>query len=177
MRIFLIGYMGSGKSTLGPELAKALRLHFHDLDKIIEAEAWMSIKDIFRKQGEEAFRLKEREALQKFVAGHDQFVMATGGGTPCFFDNLEVMNACGTTVYLEVEALELFRRLQHQKSERPMISRLGDAALWNRIREHLLVRTAHYEQAALRWDGKRRDIGPLVEMIQAAGSTDASNPN
>lgn len=166
MRVFLIGYMGSGKSTMGPDLAKALRLHFHDLDKIIEAEAWMSIKDIFRKQGEEAFRLKEQEALQKFVSSHDDFVMATGGGTPCFFDNLEVMHTNGITVYLEVEALELFRRLQHQKAERPMIARLGDAALWNRIREHLAVRTAHYEQAHIRWDGKRRDVGPLADQIR-----------
>ncbi|MEN9639308.1 MAG: shikimate kinase [Bacteroidota bacterium] len=166
MRVFLIGYMGSGKSTLGPELAKALRLHFHDLDKIIEAEAWMSIKDIFRKQGEDAFRLKEQAALQKFVAGHDDFVLATGGGTPCFFDNLELMNNSGTTVYLAVEALELFRRLQHQKAERPMISRLGDAALWNRIREHLALRSSHYEQAHIIWDGKRRELSPLVELIR-----------
>ena len=166
MRIFLIGYMGSGKSTLGPELAKALKLHFHDLDKIIEAEAWMSIKDIFRKQGEEAFREKERHALQKFVLGQNDFVMATGGGTPCFFDNLEWMQTHGHTVFLEVDEMELFRRLQNQKQDRPMIARLGDAALWTRIRSHLAERSPFYLKADIVWDATRRDIHPLVKMIE-----------
>jgi shikimate kinase len=165
MRIFLIGYMGSGKSTLGPELAKALKLHFHDLDKSVEAEAWMSIKDIFRKQGEGVFREKEQTALRKFVASHDQFVMATGGGTPCYFDNLEVMHSVGTTVYLEVEAVELFRRLQSQKADRPMIARLGDQSLWTRIRQHLALRVDFYKKADIVWDGTKRSIEPLVELL------------
>jgi len=165
MRIFLIGYMGSGKSTLGPELAKGLKLHFHDLDKIIEAEAWMSIKDIFRKRGEQAFREMEKSALKKFVDTHDQFVMATGGGTPCHFDNLHIMQANGVTVYLEVEPLELFRRLRLQKAERPLIARLGDQTLWTRIREQMVDRSIHYNQADIIWDGTKRTIEPLIDLL------------
>jgi shikimate kinase len=92
--------------------------------------------------------------------------MATGGGTPCFFDNLEWMQMHGHTVFLEVDEMELFRRLQSQKQDRPMIARLGDAALWTRIRSHLAERSAFYLKADIVWDATRREIQPLVKMIE-----------
>jgi shikimate kinase len=167
MRIFLIGYMGSGKSMMAPELAKALRLHAHDLDKIIEAEAWMSIKDVFKKKGETFFRQLERDALGNYIRHHDDFVMATGGGTPCFFENMDLMNEAGITIYIKVEPLELYRRLKEQKGERPMIAKLGEAALWSRILQHLEQRRITYEGAQIIWDGHRRDLRPLIDQLKA----------
>ena len=95
MRIFIIGYMGAGKSTVGKKLAKKLRLTFIDLDEQVEKESGMSPFELFEKSGEDAFRIKEQETLHK-IFKQDNFVLSTGGGTPCFFDNMKLMNEHGT---------------------------------------------------------------------------------
>jgi shikimate kinase len=166
VRVFLIGYMGSGKSTFGPHLAKALKLVYYDLDSIIEANAWMSIKDIFKKLGQDHFRELEHKALTEYIKTHDNFVLATGGGTPCFFDNLDRMKETGITVYLDVPTDELARRLVETKSRRPLLKGIQDHKLEGFIKEQLSKRMEFYQQADLMVDGmapKALDVARLVQ--------------
>ena len=109
-RIFLIGYMGSGKTTLGKAYARENELAFIDLDWYIEERMHQSISDLFAKQGEAGFRELERKMLHE-AGEFEDTVIACGGGTPCFFDNMEYMNAAGDTVFLDVHPDVLFRRL------------------------------------------------------------------
>ena len=109
-RVFLVGYMGAGKTTVGKELAKLAGLSFIDLDYYIEGRYHKAVSQIFAERGEEAFREIERNMLHE-VAEFEDVLISTGGGAPCFFDNMEFMNASGTTVYLKVSVEELAKRL------------------------------------------------------------------
>ena len=111
MLIFLIGYMGSGKTTIGRGLARRLGLRFIDMDTEVEQRTGMSVTDYFAARGEEAFRGEEREVLRCLTNEQDA-VVATGGGVPCFFDNMEVMNASGLTIYLKMGPEKLAARLE-----------------------------------------------------------------
>src|SRR5882757_5624329 len=102
MRIFLVGYMGSGKSLMGAALAKELGLQFFDLDKAIETKSGKDINSIFSSDGEKIFRDLEKQVLNELLE-EDDFVMACGGGTPCYFDNMDKMNEAGVTLYLKME--------------------------------------------------------------------------
>src|SRR5690554_5919230 len=109
-RVFLIGYMGSGKTTVGKKLAQSLSLSFIDLDDFIQNKYRKTIADIFADLGEEGFRKIESKALRE-VSEIEDVVISTGGGAPCFYDNIEVMNNAGVTVYIEVDPQELASRL------------------------------------------------------------------
>ena len=109
-RVFLVGYMGAGKTTVGKELAKLAGLSFIDLDYYIEGRYHKAVSQIFAERGEEAFREIERNMLHE-VAEFEDVLISTGGGAPCFFNNMEFMNASGTTVYLKVSVEELAKRL------------------------------------------------------------------
>ncbi|MEM6643286.1 MAG: shikimate kinase [Bacteroidota bacterium] len=119
-KVFLVGLPGSGKTTLGMELAIHLQIPFIDLDQEIEKGSKQQIPVIFKEHGEGFFRQLEFETLRKVVPAHDKFVLATGGGTPCFFENMVYMNEMGTTVYLNTEVDQIKRRLQ-QDSVRPLM--------------------------------------------------------
>ena len=112
MKYFIVGYMASGKSTFGKELAKDKGLPFLDLDECVESREGRSISEIFAKEGEEYFRKREREILHEICNEADEFVLATGGGTPCFFDNMDYMNQAGTTVFLNTSPLVIVDRLE-----------------------------------------------------------------
>ena len=101
-RVFIVGYMGSGKTTVGRQLARSLSLQFIDLDAFIEGKYRKTISQLFEERGEDDFRKLERQALLE-VAEFENVVISTGGGTPCFFDNMALMNRSGTTVYLQAE--------------------------------------------------------------------------
>ena len=116
-RVFLVGYMGAGKTTVGKELAKLAGLSFIDLDYYIEGRYHKAVSQIFAERGEEAFREIERNMLHE-VAEFEDVLISTGGGAPCFFDNMEFMNASGTTVYLKVSVEELAKRLELWKHTR-----------------------------------------------------------
>ena len=118
--IFLMGYMGSGKSTTGKKLAKLLDYSFIDLDNYIEEEQGKSIPAIFSEQGEEAFRLIEKDALNTLRV-KENIVISCGGGTPCFHNNISVMNQAGTTVYIKLSPEMLQSRLLVAKEKRPLI--------------------------------------------------------
>lgn len=145
-RIFLIGYMGAGKTTLGRALAKELKIEFLDLDNYIEERLCKSISQIFAEKGEEGFRDIERRMLHE-AGEFENVVISTGGGTPCFFDNIEYMNGQGTTVYLDVPVERLFIRLSIARSKRPLIKDKNDEELMAFITEQLAKRAPHYCKA------------------------------
>ncbi len=146
MRIYLIGYMGCGKSTLGKRLAKHLNLQFVDMDHYIEMRNHKTVPQIFAEEGEVEFRRKERKALEE-LAGFSDIVIATGGGAPCFFDNIELMNNTGSTIYMNIDPAILADRLLHSKTERPLIKGKSKEELTEFIDEMLKKRNPFYTQA------------------------------
>ena len=146
MRIYLIGYMGCGKSTLGRRLAKHLNLEFVDMDHYIEMRNHKSVPQIFAEEGEVEFRKKERKALEE-LSEFSNIVIATGGGAPCFFDNIDLMNNTGTTIYMNIDPAILADRLIHSKTERPLIKGKSQEELTVFIDEMLTKRRPFYSQA------------------------------
>ena len=146
MKIFLTGFMGCGKSTIGKKLAAYLRYDFTDLDKLIEKEAGMSIAEYFEKYGEERFRELERDVLQQGTFA-DNTVVATGGGAPCYHDNMEWMNREGKVISLHLEPKALANRLKHSKTERPLLKGVNEEEMIAFITEKLASREDYYRQA------------------------------
>lgn len=146
IRIFLIGYMGAGKTTLGKAFSREEGLTFVDLDWYIEERFHKTIAQIFAERGEEGFRELERRMLHE-VSEFENVVIATGGGTPCHFDNMEYMNACGETVFLEVDVDVLFRRLKVAKQQRPLLAQKTDEELKEFIVSALAGRKPYYSKA------------------------------
>ena len=145
-RIFLIGYMGAGKTTLGKAFARSMGLTFIDLDWYIEERFHKTVRQIFAERSEEGFRELEKRMLHE-VADFEDVVIATGGGTPCFFDNVEYMNQKGETVFLDVRQEVLFRRLKVAKQQRPLLAQKNDEELKAFIADALGKRLPHYSKA------------------------------
>ena len=154
--IYLLGYMGSGKTTFGRALASACGKTFVDLDDYIEEIKRKKIREIFRDTGEEGFRRIERESLRQ-LSETDVDIIACGGGTPCFFDNMEFMNSKGYTVWLNASQERLFERLRLENSTRPLIAGLNDENIRQRISADLKKRTPFYEAAQIHLDADRLD--------------------
>ena len=146
-RIILIGYMGAGKTTVGKALAKALGLQFYDLDWYIEARMHKTVPQIFAERGEEGFRQVERNRLHE-AAEFEDVVLSCGGGTPCFFDNIDYMNRQGSVVYLKAGPEVLYRHLLMGKTERPLIKGKSPEELIAFIRRQLADREPYYSKAA-----------------------------
>lgn len=145
-QLFLIGYMGSGKTTLGKCLAKKLGLSFIDTDFFIGNRFRKSIDQIFKECGEEGFREMEHKVLQEIVA-FENTVVSTGGGTPCFFNNMDLMKEYGTTIYLKVDAEELATRLKNRKSSRPLLKDKSNTELQEFIEGNIEKRETYYNEA------------------------------
>ena len=148
MKIFLVGYMGCGKSTIGRKLAELMGISFIDLDKYIEERYFKSVPAIFAEEGEERFREKERTALME-VAQFENVVVGTGGGSPCFFDNMDLMNKAGITVYIAPDTEVLAARLIRSKTERPLIAGKSHQELILFINSALEHRSLFYETAKI----------------------------
>mgnify|MGYP003306131938 FL=1 len=146
IRVFLIGYMGAGKTTLGKAFARELGLTFIDLDWYIEERFHKTVQQIFEERSEEGFRELERNMLHE-VSDFENVVISTGGGTPCFFDNMEYMNTQGETVFLSVDPAVLFRRLRVAKQQRPLLAEKTDEELMEFIGSALEKRMPHYSKA------------------------------
>ena len=150
-RIFLVGYMGAGKTTIGKVLSKLIGLTFIDLDYYIEGRFRKTVAQLFAERGEEGFRSIERNMLHE-VAEFEDVLVSTGGGTPCFFDNMEFMNQQGTTIYLQVSVDELASRLEVCKHTRPVLkNRTGDE-LKAFVAESLSGRLPFYQKASIVFD-------------------------
>ncbi|HTI08396.1 MAG TPA: shikimate kinase [Puia sp.] len=147
MKIFLIGFMGSGKTHWGRLLSAKLQLPFSDLDTVIVEKEKRSVSEIFAEKGEEYFRYLEKEVLEDIVREQDHFILSCGGGTPCFFNNIEFMKKHGKVVWLNTSIDVLQKRLVKEKMSRPLIREIGDAELKRYIIRKLSERRMYYEQA------------------------------
>lgn len=164
MRIYLIGYMGCGKSTLGKRLAKHAGLQFIDMDHYIEKRNCKTVPQLFEEFGEEGFRKRERKALEELSEFTD-VVIATGGGAPCFFDNIDLMNRTGKTIFLNIDPKILASRLLKSQTERPLIKGKSKEELIGFIDETLKKRNAYYKQAHCQITKPNMDLDELVEII------------
>lgn len=144
-RFFLIGFMTSGKSSLGKKLAAHFNFNFIDLDEQVEALSGKTIAEIFSQDGEAIFRKLESEALRNLPAGNS--FVATGGGTPCFNSNIDWMKENGIVIYLKLPAEMLIGRLRQNKQNRPLVASLSDEELVNFVNTTLPERRSYYEQA------------------------------
>lgn len=169
IRIFLIGYMGAGKTTLGKAFARAMGLTFVDLDWYIEERFHKTVSQIFTERGEEGFRELEKRMLHE-ASDFENVVISVGGGTPCFFDNMEYMNQVGETVFLDVDNKVLFRRLKVAKHQRPLLANKTDEELMTFIQEALEKRLPHYTKAKYVFNGEllenRYQIQQSVERLK-----------
>ncbi len=167
-RIFLVGYMGAGKTTAGRELAKELNLDFIDLDHFIQSRYQKTVNQLFQDVGESEFRIIERNVLKE-VGEFENVVIATGGGAPCFFDNMEYMNGVGTTVYLKARPEALASRLNTCKEKRPLIKDKDEDELYTFIVESLEKREPFYSQAGIIFETEelvsREDVMGYVRQL------------
>lgn len=147
MQLVLLGYMGSGKSTIARIVADQLGIEALDMDDYISEKEKNSIVDIFKTKGEIYFRLKENEYLKALIQSDESFVLALGGGTPCYANNMDLIIKNAKSVYLKGNVHTLFERLRKEKESRPLIAERNDEKLMEFIAKHLFERTPFYEQA------------------------------
>lgn len=164
-RIFITGYMGSGKTTTGEIVAGLLGYAFIDLDKKIGQLQGCPIHEIFETRGESFFRQIEREALME-TAAYGKIVVATGGGCPAFENNMQWMNENGTTVYLRCHPGVLFHRLAPAKKERPLLSKLSDIDLMGYISAHLEERGPVYETAMIKVNAEQDSVQVAKSIME-----------
>lgn len=146
MRIFLIGFMGSGKSFWGRQWAALAGFDFVDLDEMIEEKLGKTVSDIFEQEGEDLFRQTESELLRQ-MSNRDHVVISCGGGTPCFHGNMDLMNASGVTVYLSASPKLLFENIMQDSVRRPLVKDLNEAEILYFVEKKLKERTPFYEKA------------------------------
>jgi shikimate kinase len=165
MKIFFIGFMGTGKTHSGRQLSEKLGIPFFDLDEEIVAHDGKSINEIFASQGEEYFRLLEKDVLHIIAEYHESFVMACGGGTPCYYNNIDYMNKEGLSIWLNTSLDTLYKRLTQEKDKRPLIKELSSEQLRGYIAKKFSDRKIYYEQASLVIDEEEAGIEKIVEKI------------
>ncbi|MCC7525437.1 MAG: shikimate kinase [Chitinophagaceae bacterium] len=146
MKIFLLGFMGTGKTYWGQLWAKQHQLRFFDLDTEIEKHTGLTIPQIFEQHGETYFRQQEQEQLLSF-ANKDQFILSTGGGTPCFYNNMQWMKENGLTIYLDTPVAILKERLIQEKWHRPLVRNLNEQDIETFIINSLKKRQEYYLQS------------------------------
>ena len=165
-RIFLIGYMGAGKTTVGKALAKTTGLKFYDLDWYIEGRMRKTVPQIFAELGEEGFRRIEHRLLHE-VAEFENVIISCGGGTPCFFDNIDYMNKQGQVVYLKVTPEVLCKHLKMGKTERPLLKGKTEEELLTFVTTQLASRSPFYEQANYTLDVSLMDNYEKIKITVA----------
>jgi shikimate kinase len=149
MKIVLVGYMASGKSSVGKVLAGSFDYNFIDLDEYIETKEGASITEIFTQKGEIYFRIKEIEYLKEILSLEENIILSVGGGTPCYGENMKLINTTATAVYLKASIKTLLDRLNKEKKNRPLIADLSLEKMTEFVGKHLFERAYFYEQAKL----------------------------
>lgn len=166
-RIFLLGFMGTGKTAWGRRWSQRFNMPFLDLDELIEQDAGKSVVDIFEKDGEDFFRVKEAELLRsKCIA--DGHIIACGGGTPCFYDNMQWMNEQGFTVCLTASAPFILKNVLEEKEKRPLVKNINEAELLFFIEQKLKERVSFYNMAKLVLDAENLKEDCLDTMLRNA---------
>ena len=147
MKIILVGYMASGKSTIGKLISEELNIPFYDLDHLIEINLNLKINEIFEQKGELFFRKKERDILIDFLNSTENYILALGGGTPCYYDNFQLYQLVNIhSIYLKASIDTLANRLHSQKNTRPLVSRFSNEELQEFVAKHLFERNYFYNQ-------------------------------
>ena len=165
MRLYLVGYMGCGKSTLGRKLARALQCDFVDTDSMVEQAQGATIADIITYEGEERFREYEREALEQ-TAQYDNAIISTGGGLPIWGDNMERIHALGPSIYIRRSAEQIASRLSpHGRQKRPKLRGLSDEELVEFMSRNMAEREPVYVKADMVLDAANRSDWELIEEI------------
>lgn len=164
MRVFLIGFMGSGKTHWGKQLATQMKIPFFDLDEVISQKEGKAVTEIFSGSGEELFRIKEKETLEGLIDEHSSMVLSCGGGTPCFFNNIERMKKYGIVVWLNTHVEILLQRLMKDRETRPLIKNIAGDEMRSFIVRKLNERRMYYEQADVTIDNENSI--PATEFIQ-----------
>ena len=165
MKVILLGYMGSGKSTISNILAGKLGIDTLDLDDYISKKENDSISNIFKNKGEIYFRLKENTYLNELLNSERSFVLALGGGTPCYANNIDLIKSMSISIYLKANINTLFNRLEKETANRPIISDLNDDKLIEFIAKHLFERAPFYEQADHIISIDNKSIDQIVDEI------------
>ena len=167
MKIILVGYMGSGKSIVAKELAQSLKIPFVELDNLIENRLNKSIKAIFDEDGELFFRKLEHQIFKEQIHFNGDLIISTGGGTPCYFNNHELLAAENIqSVYLQASVATLFYRLKSEKQNRPLIANLSDGDSQEFIAKHLFERSYFYHQASYKIDVNNKNVADIVAEIR-----------
>jgi shikimate kinase len=166
MKIFLIGFMGSGKTHWGKLLSANLKVPFFDLDAVIINAEKKSVSEIFAEKGEEYFRYKEKDVLEELVNEHDEFIISCGGGTPCFFNTIEFMIKNGIVIWLNTSISVLKERLLKEKMSRPLVRAIDDSELKTYIIRKLSERKMYYEQAQIMVHEDEVSLENLIELLK-----------
>ena len=164
MKIFIIGYMASGKTTFGKALAEKLDVAFIDLDQYLEQRTGKTITEIFEEKGEDEFRKIEKEMLEAAVNEDYDAVIACGGGTPCFHNNMEYINRKGLSVFLETSIPVLISRLQAENDKRPIVAGKSGDEIREKVLTQLCERLPHYMEAKLKWHGDDLETPAEIDM-------------
>ena len=160
--------MGSGKTHWGKLVAEKMGLPFFDLDKVITESEQKTVADIFTDNGEEYFRIKERDVLEALVSEHDEFIISCGGGTPCFFNNISYMKKHGKVIWLNTQVDVLVNRLLKERHTRPLIRNIPSGELKTYIMKKLLSRKLYYQQADVTVHEESLSLDHFMKMLNDA---------
>lgn len=174
--IFIVGYMGAGKSSGGRRLATSLKLPFFDTDSALSEQWGQPISSLFEEWGEERFRKEESEVLRRLAALGGRKVVATGGGTPCHEDNMDFMLEQGVVIHFKVTIESLLIRLVAKRKERPLLSGIPEQELEAFIRGHLAEREPVYSRAQITVDAEALDAGRLASTGRMVAALVGLNP-
>ena len=166
MKIILVGYMASGKSTIGKLLSESLHIPFYDLDDLIENNLNLKINEVFEQKGELFFRKLEHQLFVELLENDEDIIISTGGGTPCYFNNHELLQKEDVvSIYLKASIDTLFNRLVDEKHKRPLIAHLNKEETKEFIAKHLFDRSFYYNQATFKVNVDTKSIDEIVAEI------------
>ncbi|MFC0877796.1 shikimate kinase [Saccharicrinis sp. FJH2] len=165
IRVYLIGFMASGKSYLSRVLSAEMKLPLIDMDKYIEEKNFMSVPEIFSTYGEDEFRKREQKALEE-LSNIEDVIIATGGGAPCFFNNMDVMNETGATLYIKVPEEVIVERLINSKHKRPLADGKSRGELIDFVSHKIAEREPYYSQAKAIINPLDQSLEEIIELIK-----------